>query len=196
MITEAQIRELLKQQEGPTLEFKVNTPMPEQLARLLSSFSNTQGGTVLVGVREAPNEIVGTDIDRFNTLVRRALERLHGGADVRHHHISVNGKNVGVIEVSRSQGLVASDTGYFQRVGEQDQPLSAQELASRVSTQPDRNAALASLTETITAQTGELTKLRESFDNANSWKRKLLWAAIGAATSAAAKGALAYFGLG
>ena len=195
MHTPQSVAQLLTQAEGPTLEFKVNTPLPESLARLLSSFANTGGGTVIVGVKE-PDVILGTDIGRFEKLVTRAMERLHGQIDVAHYPVEVSGKRLGIIEVAPAKVLVAAPEGYFRRVGDRDEPFNAQQIVQRMSAVPDHGAAIASLSETIAGQSTELSKLRESFEKANSWQRKAFYALLGAIATAVVKLALAALGAG
>ena len=194
MHTPQDITRLLAQGEGPTLEFKVSTPLPESLARLISSFANASGGTVVVGVRE-PSTVAGTDIARFERLIQRARERLLGKVDLQHYSVELDGKSLGVLEVQPSKVLVASPEGYYRRVGEREELLNVHQLVERMSALPDHGAAIASLSQTISTQSTEIAKLRESFENANSWKRKAFYAVLGAAATAVVKLVLAALGL-
>ena len=195
MHTPESLTELLLQSEGPTLEFKSNTPPPESLSRLISGFANSGGGTVIVGVQE-PNHVLGTDVARFEKLVQHAKERLRGQLELVHYPVNIGGKSLGVIEVSAAKVPVATPEGYFQRVGERDEPLNAQQLVQRMSTIRDPTAAISALSETITEQSKELSKLRESFEKANSWQRKAIYALLGAIATAVVKLGLAAFGAG
>lgn len=87
------IAQLLKQGESPTLEFKVSTPHPANLSRLISGLANTSGGTVLVGVRE-PGIIVGTDIERFKHIVQLARTQIHGELSLIDYSVDVAGKRI------------------------------------------------------------------------------------------------------
>lgn len=195
MHTSEAIVGLLKQAESPTLEFKVNTPSPESLSRLISGFANTSGGTAIIGVRE-PDVIVGTNIDRFNKLVQRAKDRMHGDVELSHYSVEIEGKSIGVIDVKASKVPVASAEGYFRRVGDQEEPLNAQQLVQRMSAVPDHAAAISSLSETIAGQSIELAKLRESFEKANSWQRKVFYALIGSIATGVVKLVFAAFATG
>ena len=194
MHTPQDIARLLKEGEGPTLEFKVSTPLPDSLSRLISGFANTNGGTVLVGVRE-PDTIAGTDIVRFEKLVQRAKERLHGDVNLSHYSVELEGKMLGVLEVKPSKVPVASPEGYFRRVGDKEEPLGVHQLVERMSAVPDHATAIGSLSETIGGQSVELAKLRESFEKANSWQRKAFYALLGAAATAVVKLVLATLGI-
>jgi len=194
MHTPESISQLIKQGEGPTLEFKVNTPHPENLSRLISGLANTDGGTVVIGVRE-PATVLGTDIDRFKRLVQLARTRLHGEVEVIGYPVDVDGKHLGIIEVKRAKIPVASQEGYFRRVGDREEPLTTQQLVQTMAAVPDHSAAITSLSETISVQSGELAKLRDSFEKANSWQRKAFYAIIGAVASAVIKLVLVAVGL-
>ena len=150
---------------------------------------------MIVGVKE-PDVILGTDIGRFEKLVTRAMERLHGQIDVAHYPVEVSGKRLGIIEVAPAKVLVAAPEGYFRRVGDRDEPFNAQQIVQRMSAVPDHGAAIASLSETIAGQSTELSKLRESFEKANSWQRKAFYALLGAIATAVVKLALAALGAG
>jgi len=47
------IQEILKRQEGKTLEFKRDLSSPERIIRAITAFANTAGGILLVGVENA-----------------------------------------------------------------------------------------------------------------------------------------------
>src|SRR5690625_2288787 len=46
------LRNLIQTGEGPYLEFKKVTPSAEKIAREISAFANSDGGTILVGVND------------------------------------------------------------------------------------------------------------------------------------------------
>lgn len=194
MTTAKDIRALIDRGEGPTVEFKVSTPLPESLARLLSALANTEGGTVLVGIRD-PDSIAGTNADRFKLLVPKAVARLSGSPQIQHEVIDFDGKLVGVISVAAAKSPVAAPDGYFRRVGATQEPMTAQQLVERMSAAPDHGTAIESLSQTISVQTAEIGKLRESFERANSWQRKVFYALLGAAATAIVKLVVAALGL-
>lgn len=57
------IKQLVNRDEGETLDFKLelhtNDRAKGELAKDVTAFANTKGGTILVGVRENPREVVG-----------------------------------------------------------------------------------------------------------------------------------------
>lgn len=194
MHTSATITQLLKQGEGPTLEFKVNTPHPENLSRLISGLANTSGGAIVVGVRE-PATILGTNIERFKRLVELARTRVHGEVELLDYSVEVDGKQLGIIEVKQAKVPVAAQEGYFRRVGDREELITAKQLVQMMEAVPNHAVAITSLSETIAGQSSELAKLRESFEKVNSWQRKAFYAFLGAAATAIVKILLAAVGL-
>jgi predicted HTH transcriptional regulator len=57
------IRELIEEGEGAELEFKRKISSPEKIARTLSAFANTRGGTILFGVDD-DGSIVGIESEK------------------------------------------------------------------------------------------------------------------------------------
>ena len=121
-------------------EFKVNTPSPDNLARLLSGLANAEGGTVIVGVRE-PDAIVGTDPKKSESFLQRSIARLQGQIAIQHYVVE-EGKSLGIIRVEPAKTPVAAPDGYFRRVGANDRPFTAQQLIARMSAVPDHSAAI------------------------------------------------------
>ena len=54
-MTPADLRNLIQTGEGMYLEFKKTTPSVEKIAREISAFANSKGGTILIGVDDHKN---------------------------------------------------------------------------------------------------------------------------------------------
>ena len=186
LLTPANLLPFVKQGESSTLELKVNTPEPANLARLISSLANTAGGTIVVGVRE-PSQVIGTNSARFDKIVKAATALCSGPLDATHYTLNINGLTVGIIEVKRASIPVAAPDGYYQRVGDSTRLLDARDLVTLLTANPDHNSVIASLVQ-------ELQKSRGSFDKANSLKTKFAWAVLGAIATGIGKVVLASLG--
>jgi predicted HTH transcriptional regulator len=55
------LEEILKQQEGKTLEFKENTRSLEKILHTVIAFSNTAGGRIVIGIEDKTLKIVGVE---------------------------------------------------------------------------------------------------------------------------------------
>lgn len=185
---------LIQSGESDTVEFKRRLTSPEMLARIISAFSNTNGGTILVGIKE-PNIVVGINPEQFERLYQRAIQRVTGTAKTASQIVNLHEKSVGVITVEKASAPVGSSEGYFTRVGEFDRALNPELLSALFSKEGNPNESIESLSQTVSKQTEEIGKLRESFDKASSWKRKFFYAFLGALATGSAKLILAAFGI-
>ena len=51
--------QLIAQREGETLDFKRDMPSSSDLAKLVTAFYNTRGGTILFGMEDETRRLVG-----------------------------------------------------------------------------------------------------------------------------------------
>ena len=58
------LTQLLRQPEGKTLEFKRDLSSPDNVLRTVVAFANTAGGTILIGIDDATNDVRGVDNPR------------------------------------------------------------------------------------------------------------------------------------
>lgn len=188
------IEDLIKNGESQTVEFKERITAPQMIARIISAFSNTEGGTILIGIRE-PNTVVGTDPEKFERTYQQAVQRVTGLAKTSSEIIELDNKKIGVIRVEKAVSPVGSSEGYFTRIGESDRALGPEQLKQLFAKEVDINSAVESLSQTVSKQTEEIGKLRESFEKANSWKRKFFYALLGALATGVTKLVLASLGV-
>ena len=96
------ITELIKQGEGQMLDFKYCISDPRKIARTLSAFSNTDGGKLLIGVRDN-GSIAGVNSDEEYYMIDTAA-RLYCKPEIQigiNQH-NINGKSV--LEVTVAKG--------------------------------------------------------------------------------------------
>jgi len=58
-LTPEEFEQLIGQREGETLDFKKEMPSSSDLARLITAFYNTRGGTIIFGVEDGTRHLVG-----------------------------------------------------------------------------------------------------------------------------------------
>jgi predicted HTH transcriptional regulator len=128
------------------------------LARLIAAFANTDGGLLIVGVRE-PDEIAGVDPKQFQRLYESALKRLNATPDISFEIVEVDGKQIAVISIEKSNELILSNEGAFQRVGESVRPMTSSSISTalaRLNSEPSENNAIAEGIATLTTMVEEL----------------------------------------
>lgn len=149
------IIELVKNGESQAVEFIEVVAAPQKLARIISSFSNTDGGTILIGVRE-PNIIVGVAPDKFTRAYQQAASLITGLAKNSSEVVEFDGKTIGVITVEKAASPVGSSDGYFTRIGEMDLALRPEQLTQLFTKEAGAYSAIESLSQTVSKQTDEI----------------------------------------
>jgi ATP-dependent DNA helicase RecG len=118
---------LLKEGESERVEFKPSLSQTDKILECVSAFSNTNGGILVIGVRDT-GEVIGVDIGK-RTLESLANRIKQNTDPANYPSISVEnveGKNVIVIEVevSKSKPVFAFDKVY-KRVGRSNQRVTS-----------------------------------------------------------------------
>lgn len=167
--TPEQIKNLLRQGESQTVEFKLQFREPTLLAKLIAAFANTDGGLLIVGIRE-PAEIAGIDLKQFQRLYESALKRLNTAPNISFEIVEIDGKQLAVISVEKSDELILSNEGAFQRVGESVRPMSPSNISTalaRLNSEPSEKNAIA---EGIARLTTMVEELQQQLAYANSFR--------------------------
>lgn len=117
---------LLGKGEGEDVEFKKNE---RSVVETVCAFANTFGGYVLVGVDDG-GKIVGVS-KKTKERISNHLHALSPYPQVKIHEINIDGKNVLLIEVKRSNTLVSYGNSAYIRVGRSNRALSVGEMIER-----------------------------------------------------------------
>lgn len=181
-----ELRTLVSQGESDTLELKAEVPHPQLIARYLASLANTKGGCIVFGVQE-PSKIVGVDFARAHRAIEFALARVDPKPVVAVETVVIDDHSLVVVSVRKSVALVSAYGGYYRRVGDSTQPLTADEIRTHALSASTIEQALSDLSGLAAKQTETIDSLREEFASANSVPKKLGIAAIGAMLGAIAK---------
>jgi len=133
-MTEEQLKQLIKQGESQTLDFKDERIHPRALAETLASFAAADGGVVLIGVSDE-GEILGvSDFKRTrDNIVYEAASRNHCDPQIQPIELerieTADGKIVIAVTVPADYETLHSVGGkFFLRVGTRDAALTPQEL--------------------------------------------------------------------
>ena len=128
--------------EGTSLEYKATLPPPSLLARIIAAFANTEGGWIIIGVRDGRTglEINGiSDEIPATSVIESALARLKPKPDINHDYFEVGDKQVYAVEVKKSSKTIfAENKSVFRRKGNEIYTDSNQENVEipRESVQP------------------------------------------------------------
>lgn len=122
--------------EGQTLEFK--RQWTDRALEDLAAFANTEGGRLLLGVRD-DGEVVGTQADDRELQRIANLIAAHLGITPSVRVVEMQGLPVVEIRVDPAPGLVPYRGRYLRRVGATNRDFSPEELARHILTRSGRN---------------------------------------------------------
>jgi len=116
MITKDELEKLLKHKESEELEFKAVLPPSRLLAKHISSFANTKGGYLLLGVL-GTNNVKGLSGDFYATdTVHKAVDLLNPKPTVNYEFLDINGKRIFIIKVDKAdRDVLFSDNKYIRK---------------------------------------------------------------------------------
>ncbi len=185
-LTSQQARDAIAQGESETLELKSSLQPPADLAKLITSFANAKGGTVIIGVSE-PNKIIGVDAQRATEILGRASQLIRPSIALETQTLQLDDKPIVLVHVPRSNEPVSAQGAFYYRQGTGLAPLTPRLIQDRVTETRTQQEALTLLSETVAGHTKEVESFKTEFAKANSWPRKIGIAAVGAAVGAALK---------
>lgn len=153
-----QILDLLFRGESETLEFKAVVRDPTILARLMASFANAKGGTIVIGVKETP-EIVGINEAQIQRVYESALKLLEPtSVKSALSFIDASGLKVALVEIAPSSELVLAQGSAYVRRGAMTQAMAWTQMRERLPPKPTE-VTLESLMRASEQQTTHLEKL-------------------------------------
>ena len=193
-MTEKQLKELIKQGEGQTLDFKDERIHPRSLAETLAAFAAADGGVVLIGVSDE-GEILGvSNFKRVrDNIIYEATSRNHCEPQIQPIELekveTKDGKTVIAVTVPADYETLHSVAGkFFLRVGSRDEALTPRELRRLVFSRgevsfellPCENARLEDLSNKLI--THYIRKHEENTGNTLSIPREQFLINLGCAT--------------
>jgi ATP-dependent DNA helicase RecG len=126
------VRQLIAQGEGNTIEFKQNLPMPAELAKAMVAFANSDGGWLLVGVTDRGDVRGMTFGDREAQFVPNvARNNCVPHLQHRTETVELDDKTVAVIRVERGrQKPYQANERIYVRIGASMHAATQVELLS------------------------------------------------------------------
>lgn len=109
------INTIIGQPESQTIEYKTVLPPSKNVAQLISSFANSDGGHIILGASDHLG-IVGLSSEfHASAIVNKAIDLLEPKPSVNHKYIGYKNKKIYVIEVSKSVEPVYLENKLFIR---------------------------------------------------------------------------------
>lgn len=138
MIVNQFVSALLKKKKGERIEFKQNVPQRDALGRVLCSFANAGGGTVVIGVTDH-GRVMGIDDARSvaHALLRDAATMLSPSLSVSVNVVELKGKGILLVDVP--EGLDKPYTfgrQVYVRHGDRSELAEVSELRELLSSAP------------------------------------------------------------
>lgn len=123
-----EISEIIGQEESIRLEYKAVLPPSRNIAQLISSFANTEGGYIILGVSDG-FEVNGLSEDfHANTITHKALDLLSPQPRVHYQYVTFKGKKLYAIKVEKATSLVYLEDKVYIREGATSKLLNPSEM--------------------------------------------------------------------
>ncbi len=116
----SEIKTIIGQPENEKLEYKAVLPPARSIAQVISSFANTEGGFIVLGVKESSSgiQINGLSQDFHATSVtHKAIDLLSPKPNVSYENVIYEGRKLYVIKVDKSLAPVSLEGKVYIRKG-------------------------------------------------------------------------------
>jgi predicted HTH transcriptional regulator len=167
--TEQQVRDIIQRGETDQVELKVEVRDPGLLSRIISGFANGSGGVIVIGA-QSPDHIPGCDRKQLTNVYDAARKQLNQTQVGSLEFLQLDGKDIGLLKVAKSEKLVASSSGAYVRKGSGTMSMTADQIFGKAAASGD--TSLRSLSNLIYDQMITIDKLRRSLEDKHSWKSK------------------------
>jgi len=121
------IKKLIERGESESLEFKPSLSQTKDIVETISAFSNTKGGSIIIGVDDK-GKVIGVSLgkktieDLANKIKQNTDPKIYPSISVE----KISGKNIVIVEAkeSKSKPVFAFDR-VFKRVGKSNHRVSS-----------------------------------------------------------------------
>lgn len=114
---ENEITKIIGQPESSVLEYKAVLPPSKNIAQLISSFANADGGYIILGITDN-FEVNGLSEDfHANTITHKALDLLSPQPQIRYQYVAYKGKKLYAIKIERSPTPISLEGKIYKRIG-------------------------------------------------------------------------------
>jgi hypothetical protein len=105
-------------EENERIEFKAVLPPSRKLAQLISSFANSDGGLIVLGVQETPEGLVPNGLSKdfhVSTIIYKALDYLSHRPQVDYEYVKYAGKTLYAISIEKSDQQIQFENKVYVR---------------------------------------------------------------------------------
>ncbi len=133
-MNEEKVKSLLNKMEGPKLEHKGKEfihSKQENIAKKISSFMNTDGGLILIGVKNnKPDGLIfkQKDEERLTSICR---DRIDPPRPISLDVCQFNSKKIIIVEIVPSREPVKANGKFYKRVGSQTREMTYEEIKKK-----------------------------------------------------------------
>ena len=167
--TEQQVRDIIQRGETDQVELKAEVRDAGLLSRIISGFANGSGGVIVIGA-QSPSYIPGCDRKALTTVYDAARKQLNQTQVGSLDFVQLDGKDIGLLKVAKSEKLVASASGAYVRKGSGTMSMTADQIFGKAAASGE--TSLRSLSNLIYDQMITIDKLRRSLEDTHSWRSK------------------------
>lgn len=128
MNIEEEVSQLIGTPESETLEYKAVLPPSKNIAQLICSFANSNGGFIVLGVSDN-FEINGLSEDfHANTITHKALDLLSPQPIVHYQYVAFKSKKLYVIKIEKSSVPISLENKIYKRIGASSKLINPTEI--------------------------------------------------------------------
>ena len=167
--TEQQVRDIIQRGETDQVELKADVRDAGLLSRIISGFANSSGGLIVIGA-QSPSHIPGCDRAELASAYNAARKQMNQTQVGSLEFVKLDGKEVGLINVAKSDKLVASTSGVYVRKGSGTLSMTADQIFGKAAHSGD--TSIRNLSNLIYDQMVTIDKLRRSLEDTHSWRSK------------------------
>ena len=183
----SQLKMILQQGEHATVEFKDRLSSNRNVAVLLSSFANSLGGNIIIGVADNGKVLGVSDPEAVTSRIGQVCANLLAPSlSVKTETIELNDRAIVLVGVPQSSSAPHSVSGeYFIRKGSYSHPATINQVQQLIY---DRAQASHDPLDVLKIQISQLLQqnhdLSKRFKESQSWRSKIVDMLIGAAIGA------------
>lgn len=126
-----EVQNIIGNSEGINIEYKAVLPPSKNIAKIICSFANTEGGFIILGVSDNL-EIIGLSNDFYaNSITHKALDLLSPKPIVHYQYITFKNKKLYIIKVEKANIQIVLEGNVYIRDGATSKLLKPVEVQFR-----------------------------------------------------------------